>query len=256
MCLPDVSVYSELCSILGISINEFLAGEDIDGEHLAKQSEENILGVARDSRDKQRQMKRIICVLIIIMLVCFSITGGILLWLDRPQNYIAPVEKESVEMKTAEMLSGIDGAFLYQYTATDSYKSVKLYVSEYQEGKLVKKDDWEVSGSDMGSSKKGMVLVVPDFERFVIKFIFVNDGAKWSTEIPILKNVPEREYYGRCAVQMEEQTDITYNKEQGLVALAYDNHGGMIGDSIEAYEDGETSAANDYAYYFSIQFCE
>ena len=29
VCLPDVSVYKELCSILGISLNEFLAGEDI-----------------------------------------------------------------------------------------------------------------------------------------------------------------------------------------------------------------------------------
>ena len=29
ICLPDVSIYMELCDILGISINEFLAGEDI-----------------------------------------------------------------------------------------------------------------------------------------------------------------------------------------------------------------------------------
>ena len=27
ICLPDVSIYMELCSILRISINEFLAGE-------------------------------------------------------------------------------------------------------------------------------------------------------------------------------------------------------------------------------------
>ena len=33
ICLPDVSVYMELCEILGISINEFLAGEDIDAEN-------------------------------------------------------------------------------------------------------------------------------------------------------------------------------------------------------------------------------
>jgi transcriptional regulator with XRE-family HTH domain len=32
VCLPDVSVYKELCSILGISFNEFLAGEDIAQE--------------------------------------------------------------------------------------------------------------------------------------------------------------------------------------------------------------------------------
>ena len=46
VCLPDVSVYSELCQILGISINEFLAGEDIVRENIAKKSEENIIGLA------------------------------------------------------------------------------------------------------------------------------------------------------------------------------------------------------------------
>ena len=34
VCLPDVSVYKELCSILGISLNEFLAGEDIAQENM------------------------------------------------------------------------------------------------------------------------------------------------------------------------------------------------------------------------------
>ena len=43
ICLPDVSVYMELCGILGISINEFLAGEDI--------SEENIVKISRGQSD-------------------------------------------------------------------------------------------------------------------------------------------------------------------------------------------------------------
>lgn len=34
VCLPDVSVYAELCGILGISINEFLAGEAIQPENI------------------------------------------------------------------------------------------------------------------------------------------------------------------------------------------------------------------------------
>ena len=29
VCLPDVSLYSKLCDVLGISLNEFLAGEDL-----------------------------------------------------------------------------------------------------------------------------------------------------------------------------------------------------------------------------------
>lgn len=34
ICLPDVSLYLELCEILGISINEFLAGEDIETDNI------------------------------------------------------------------------------------------------------------------------------------------------------------------------------------------------------------------------------
>lgn len=57
VCLPDVSVYSELCRILGISINEFLAGEDIVRKNIAKKSEENIIGLATDSKQKQKRLK-------------------------------------------------------------------------------------------------------------------------------------------------------------------------------------------------------
>ena len=39
--------------ILGISINEFLAGEDIVRENIDKKSEENIIGLATDSKQKQ-----------------------------------------------------------------------------------------------------------------------------------------------------------------------------------------------------------
>lgn len=36
ICMPDVSVYTQLCDILGISINEFIAGEDISEENTIK----------------------------------------------------------------------------------------------------------------------------------------------------------------------------------------------------------------------------
>ena len=35
--MPDVSVYLELCEILGISLNEFFAGEDIEIDNIEKQ---------------------------------------------------------------------------------------------------------------------------------------------------------------------------------------------------------------------------
>ena len=50
ICLPDVSVYMELCGILGISMNEFLAGEDISEENIVKIAEDNLIQVAKDSK--------------------------------------------------------------------------------------------------------------------------------------------------------------------------------------------------------------
>ena len=54
ICLPDVSVYMELCGILGISMNEFLAGEDISEENIVKIAEDNLIQVAKDSRRSRK----------------------------------------------------------------------------------------------------------------------------------------------------------------------------------------------------------
>lgn len=221
VCLPDVSLYSGLCSVLGISINEFLAGEDIERENIAQKSEENIIGV-------------------------------MLFRSYMPRNYISPIDKNSIEMKTAEMLSGVDGAFIYQYAATDDYNAIRLYVSEYHSGELVKKEDMELG---IGSSDNGTILIVPDFNNFIVKVIIADEEAKLSTQIPILEDVPERQYYGRSATQITDKTSIKYNEEQGLVALVYDNDEMRIG-CIQEYEQGIVSDINDYVYYFSVRFCK
>ena len=57
VCLPDVSVYKELCSILGISLNEFLAGEDIAQENIIQKSETNIIEVIRDNIKLRKNKK-------------------------------------------------------------------------------------------------------------------------------------------------------------------------------------------------------
>ena len=58
--MPDVSVYLELCEILGISLNEFLAGEDIEIDNIEKKSEDTLIQITKDSGCKQRYLKRII----------------------------------------------------------------------------------------------------------------------------------------------------------------------------------------------------
>ena len=197
ICLPDVSIYMELCSILRISINEFLAGEDIDAENVIEKSDSNLIQITKDE-----------------------------------------------------------------------FKTLTIYVSEYQSGTLISKSkvaDLDYDGID--SPSRGVIAVVPDFESFKVKLIVADDYAKYSTDFPILENIENREYYGRSASQIkgeipiqihsastiEGKTAILSDSEQGLMALIYGKDG-LSGIPITEMEKGIVGVENDYVYYLSFQF--
>lgn len=56
ICLPDASVYSELCEILGIQISEFFAGEDIPAGAAAERSEKSLIQAAEDERKYRKRI--------------------------------------------------------------------------------------------------------------------------------------------------------------------------------------------------------
>lgn len=229
ICLPDVALYAELCQILGISINELFAGEDITKEDLMQKSEENIIGVAKESKQKQKRLRSMLCLVLAVSVLVLSAVGIILYRSNGPQNVIAPVDQESIEMKTVELLSG----------------------------KLIQKEPVLLGYEEIGSPKHGTVLIVPDFDHFTVKIIMADDASKFSTEIPILEGVEDREYYGRSASKITRKTDIIYNEEQPLVALVYGKNQVRSIDLHDVTNGiSEALAENDYVYYFSFEFCK
>ncbi len=257
VCLPDVSVYKELCSILGISLNEFLAGEDIAQENMIQKSETNIIEVIRDNINKQKCLKVMKCILLVIAICAVSIIGFTIYRLKKPQNFIAPLAEDSIEMQTAELLAGPDGAFIYKFITTDEYKKLRLHIHRYESGRLSNQDKVEMGFEDIGSPKSGEIVMVPDFDNYVIKLIISGDGNKLSTEIPILENVEDREYYGRSATEIQNIVDIRYNKQQPLIAFLYDDE--IM--SVPALDDlinsqTEFISNNDYVYYVAFEFCK
>ena len=48
-CLPDVSLYKDLCEILDITLNEFFSGEKIDEKNFKKVADENLLTALENS---------------------------------------------------------------------------------------------------------------------------------------------------------------------------------------------------------------
>lgn len=255
ICLPDVSVYMELCEILGISINEFLAGEDIDAENVEKKSEDNIIQVTKDSKKKQKNLKSILAVVTTFAVIMVLVLGAVFVHkVMQPKNYITAVDRTSAEMKTAELLSGVDGAYLFNFYAKEEYKTLTIYLSEYQAGELINKSkvaDLDYDGIE--SAKRGVIAVIPDFELFRVKLIIADDYSKCSTDFPILENVENREYYGRSATQVEGEVPIQRDTEQGLMALIY-GEDGLETIPVKEMEQGNFREKNDYVYYLSFRF--
>lgn len=253
VCLPDVSVYTELCEALGISINEFLAGEDVGQEDIVKRSEDNLISVTADSKRRQSALKRIIAALLIVAVIATATVAVLLYRANRPQNMIAPLDRDSAEMRTAELLSGADGAFLYRYRTSDSFERLTIFVSVYHSGELIDRRPMALSYESTGSPDGGMIVVVPDFNRFTVKLIVADDASKYSTDLEILEGVDDRLYYGRTSTQIAGETAIRYGEEQGLLALIYDSSALRVLDITEL-EKGNICPENDYMYYFSFCF--
>ena len=257
VCLPDVSVYKELCSILGTSLNEFLAGEDIAQENLIQKSETNIIEVIKDNINKEKCLKVMKYILLVISIFALSVLGFAIYRLKKPQNYISPVAKDSIEIQTAELLAGPDGAFVYKFITTDEYKKLRLHIYRFESGKLIDQDKVEMGFEDISSPQSGEIVMVPDFNNYVIKLIISGDGNKLSTEFPVLENVEDKEYYGRAATEIKNVVDIKYNKQQPLIAFVYDNDE-MNVPTLDNFINSQTDflSKNDYVYYVAFEFCK
>lgn len=254
ICLPDVSVYLELCKILGISINEFLAGEDIPKETIEQKAEENIIQITKDNKNKQKYLKKIMR-LLIIMLVVFIFITSIFIYkkLTQPQNYIEPYLEKSTEMQMANMLSNHPGdILLFHYNSKKDFDSLTMYLTQYQKGKKI--SDKEICTFYNNPSKgtnTGNIALVVDYEASTLKIIDAfEDGYYVAEGISFLENISHYDVWDYN--QIEEKTSIKYGKKQMLVALSYGkNH--VTSLPIKELETNK-KIKNDYTCIFSIKF--
>ena len=254
ICLPDVSVYLELCKILDISINEFLAGEDIPKETIEQKAEENIIQITKDNKNKQKYLKKIIRLLIVILVVFIFITSIFIYKKStQPQNYIEPYLEKSTEMQTANMLSSHPGnILLFHYNSKKNYDSLTMYLTQYQKGKKI--SDKEICTFYNNPSKgtnTGNIALVVDYEASTLKIIDAfEDGYYIAEGISFLENISNYDVWDYDKI--EEKTSIKYSKKQMLVALSYgENH--VTSLPIKGLETNK-KIKNDYTCILSIKF--
>lgn len=254
ICLPDVSVYTELCEILGITLNEFLAGEDIDEKDVTTKSERNIIEVTKDGNRRQKRLRKVIAALTAVIILATAAGGayGIYSRFIKPQNYIEPVVSDSMESRAMEMLNSVT---FYRFHTRDEYRGLTIYVTEYRNGELI--DKWNVFSTGEGKSlcSEGMFAILVDGDEHTAEFAVILEDEAESTEFPIYKGKNDDGYTGRSISVLEEKLEIEPRTEQGIAALFFDDYE-MRRLPVSDIEEENGGAENDCVYYFSVEFTE
>ena len=267
VCLPDVSVYTELCDTLGITLNEFFAGEDIEPVDVASRSEKNLLGVAMDSSNRSSRLKKIV---LLVSLIAIMLAGLLFWFMSREgffvTNYVKPYTANGREDMVVNTLT--DGLpCIYEYKVDRKYTYAEVSVHKFVEGKEI---DSEYGGDfrhmTEGESRKGLITLLSDIGNGSVRLALGNDSSSISSEIDIISEIEE----GRD----EEESILSVigglpgggvkvkDGKEIPIGIYFVNFEGEEDDSTypgccETYEDTEASikeAKIPYAFLLTVKF--
>ena len=254
VCLPDVSVYMELCRIIGISLNEFIAGEDIEQVELQEKSEQNILDVTKDGNYKKRRLKAIIAVLVCICVAVTSLSGY-LLWkrIHVETNYIEPFDENSAEMRILKLVDA--GPFvLYKFSTDKNISQATVMITCYEKGEKKYKHDVMTYGfksdnvSDRANTVDSVLKVSSENdsnEKNDLISVTVDEGK---ATFELMEDDVELTGYMCAWAGEKEHVDIVKGEEIELLRISY----GM--DHVEAIMPGASIGNNEYMYSLSVRF--
>ena len=262
VCLPDVSLYISLCSLLGISINEFIAGEDIGEEEIKEKADDNIISVSKDGKDRRKVLKRVIAVLSVLLLAAAAGFGLFLLKNSAPSDYIVAYDRESAELRTIDLVSGHSMSGMFDWRCGRELKEIQISITAYSRGEKIY--EREVGRTFPGGFEKGgggKIAVVPDFSEWNMKIMITeaNGSISWDMDLSeILTGTDEYEYYGRSATSIDsaEKTDITYGKKQAFYALFLGKDGLSALPPDMLLSDGYALKENDVSVLFTVRFSD
>ena len=259
VCLPDISVYTELCNLLGISLNEFIAGEDLAEDKIAKKAEENIVEIIKNELLKRNKLKQVTIGLLIISIILMCFTGYSLYRVVFPENnYLEKLDSVSEEMVLANTLYPGETAYLYKYSIDDSFERIKVKTYEYEKDELVKEEivaDEIAFENETIDGGEGLLAIIYKGYGYDAKIIASRNGFIQAHDHRVF-NIDMQEMGSTWHGRLEgENVKIEKNKEYGLMAAFSNNDDSDIAYFVENIEKGEVYLGeNDYTFYVTVTF--
>ncbi len=258
VCLPDVSLYTELCSALGITINEFIAGEDILGEDISRKADDNIVLVTEDGNTKRKKLKTLAVILTVLLVIGAVAAGTVISKQRRPKpiNYIVSYDPESPEMRTIETIMGNSGCAMMKYETDDSLKQVEIWKYEFEKGMLQSSERVaSVYSEGFSSNVSGVIAFISELSDEDIKVIISGKGTIRGN-IDVLEDKLKSGEYARGVMSIPSSSliYISYEDEIPVYVMYFGRDGISAAPPENIMGDKEALNRNDYTVLFTVKF--
>lgn len=132
ICLPDISLYNELCKELGITVNEFLSGEKVSEDEYQEKFEENIIEVVKHTDDRNRFYNRL--GLGVLLFIVFIILYLLAMYFINNFKWEQPYDKDDfgidVDRRGINFIHQRDGEI--KYLITQNKEDYIVFITFYQ----------------------------------------------------------------------------------------------------------------------------
>ena len=256
--LPDVRVYSRLCEILGITVNEFIAGEDIPAETLPAKADANLVEVSAAASDKRRRLIGVLAAVSVLAAVIALALVLVIAGQTQPVvPHMEPLERTSPEVQTARLVAGPEGLCLFKVFTDESFSQMTVRIDTYLEGTLAgvpREFAFPVRGSGQ-EGHSGMLALVPYTDRAVLHLAF-DDGRNvaYATDVEL----PEGAALGapdtltRGTLGPGDAFDIRPGETYPLLGVSFDDDD--WGFATLYPEDSDSLRETDVFYLISVSF--
>ena len=250
VCLPDVSKYQELCEVLNISLNELFAGEDLDTANVVRQSEKNLIGIARFGKMKRSKLLKII----IGLIVCIAVlVVGLIFVLNQDNhlkgNYITAFSIENPD--EANMLRLFGDATLFNYSLDENYENVDIEIVKYVNGTKVGEFGRELK-LPYGRRQDESIAIEPDLEKGAFNFTLSTESGGIGKSI-FVDFTEDEKLMGYTEVESEGPVDVAKGKKIPVYLYMADD-GDLIAYPIKDVKRNPSKALSETDLCFLITF--
>lgn len=255
VCLPDASLYSELCTILEITINELFAGENLDESEFKQKADGNLTDIMKGFTRKGKRMRMCIILLTFLLLIITAISGYVVKHLIDDglfkSNYIKSYSFDEDEKFISDILKrpGED-PYVFEFKTGSEFYGIRLTEKVYERGKLT--SDEVIFESGMTGNQKGYIICNTGKNTMSNITVNTNDGSFEIAE----RQVSDKEYAMYASVGLSGIEKIS-DDEIALVGSYYTNEDDLtVMATPEIVEDYKLKNLKNVDYYvlYSCQF--